>query len=75
VHGTPTGDWVSAAVVSDGSYGVPEGLLCGFPVTSSDGSWRIVQNLSIDPFSRGRIDDLVAELTEERATVTALGLI
>ena len=40
VHGTPADDWVSAAVVSDGSYGVPEGLLCGFPVTSTDGTWR-----------------------------------
>ena len=75
VHGTPAGDWVSAAVVSDGSYGVPEGLLCGFPVTSTDGAFHIVQDLTIDPFSRERIDASVAELADERAAVTELGLI
>ena len=75
VHGTPDDDWVSAAVVSDGSYGVPEGLLSGFPVTASDGTFRIVPGLSIDPFSRARIDASVTELVEERAAVTELGLI
>jgi malate dehydrogenase len=75
IHGTPADDWVSAAVVSDGSYGVPEGLLSGFPVTSTDGSWQIVQDLAIDPFSRMRIDASVGELTEERSAVTELGLL
>ncbi|MGS0686738.1 malate dehydrogenase [Nakamurella sp. GG22] len=75
VFGTPNGDWVSAAVVSDGSYGVPEGLLCGFPVTATDGTFRIVQELPIDDFSRGRIDASVAELIDERDTVSHLGLI
>jgi len=75
VHGTPTGDWVSAAVVSDGSYRVPEGLLSGFPVTATNGTFRIVPDLPLDDFSRGRIDTSVAELIDERDTVTHLGLI
>ena len=75
IHGTPADDWVSAAVVSDGSYGVPEGLLSGFPVTSVGGAWQIVQDLTIDPFSRERIDASVAELADERAAVTELGLL
>jgi malate dehydrogenase len=75
VLGTPANDWVSAAVVSDGSYGVPEGLLSGFPVTSSNGTWQVVQGLTIDPFSRERIDASVAELSDERTAVTELGLI
>jgi len=75
VLGTPAGDWVSAGILSDGSYGVPEGLISGFPVTSSGGSWEIVQGLDIDDFSRGRIDASVAELAEERDAVRALGLI
>ena len=75
VLGTPDGDWVSAGILSDGSYGVPEGLISGFPVTSSGGSWEIVQGLDIDDFSRGKIDASVAELAEERDAVKALGLI
>jgi len=75
VLGTTDGDWVSAGILSDGSYGVPEGLISGFPVTSSGGSWEIVQGLDIDDFSRGKIDASVAELTEERDAVRALGLI
>jgi len=63
--GTPDGDWVSMAVPSDGSYGVPEGLLSSFPCTTADGKWSIVQGLDIDDFSRGRIDATVAELAEE----------
>ena len=73
--GTPDGDWVSMAVPSDGSYGVPEGLLSSFPCTTADGKWSIVQGLDIDDFSRGRIDATVAELAEERDTVKDLGLI
>lgn len=75
LHGTPADDWVSMAVVSDGSYGVPEGLVSSFPVTTSNGEWSIVQGLEIDDFSRGRIDASVAELAEEKAAVTELGLI
>jgi malate dehydrogenase len=75
LHGTPEGDWVSMAVVSDGSYGVPEGLISSFPVTTSDGDWEIVQGLEIDDFSRGRIDASTAELADERTAVTELGLI
>lgn len=75
VLGTQDGDWTSAAVVSDGSYGVPEGLVSSFPVTSSGGDWNIVDGLSVDDFSRGRIDASVAELIEERDAVRALGLL
>jgi len=75
VLGTPKDDWVSAAIVSDGSYGVPEGLISGFPVTSTGGSWEIVQGLEIDDFSRGKIDASVAELAEERDAVKSLDLI
>ncbi|MGV0849533.1 malate dehydrogenase [Mycolicibacterium phlei] len=73
--GTPEGDWVSMAVVSDGSYGVPEGLISSFPVTTKDGNWSIVQDLEIDEFSRGRIDKSTAELSDERQAVKDLGLI
>jgi len=73
--GTPAGDWTSAAIVSDGSYGVPEGLISSFPVTSDGTSWSIVPGLDIDEFSRSRIDASVAELAEERDAVQSLGLI
>ncbi len=73
--GTPENDWVSMAVVSDGSYGVPEGLVSSFPVTIKDGKWEIVQGLDINDFSRGKIDASVAELDDERKAVTELGLI
>ncbi|MCF2587186.1 malate dehydrogenase [Brevibacterium sp. UCMA 11752] len=75
LHGTPAGDWASMAVVSDGSYGVPEGLISSYPVTTSGGNWEIVQGLEINDFSRKMIDATTAELAEERETVTALGLI
>jgi malate dehydrogenase len=75
LHGSAEGDWVSMAVRSDGSYGVPEGLISSFPVTTSNGDWSIVQGLQIDDFSRGRIDASVAELAEEKDAVTGLGLI
>jgi malate dehydrogenase len=75
VNGTPEGDWTSAAVVSDGSYGVPEGLISSFPVTSTGGRYEIVPGLEIDEFSRSRIDASVAELIEERDAVQKLGLI
>ncbi|OBG47473.1 malate dehydrogenase [Mycobacterium alsense] len=73
--GSPKGDWVSMAVLSDGSYGVPEGLISSFPVTTKDGNWSIVQGLDIDEFSRARIDKSTAELADERKAVTELGLI
>ena len=75
VLGTGEGDWVSMGVASDGSYGVPEGLLCGFPATCSDGQWSVVQGLELDEFSRGRVDASVAELESEREMVQSLGLI
>jgi malate dehydrogenase len=70
-----TSDWVSMGVPSDGSYGVPEGLISGFPCTCSNGEWSIVQGLDIDDFSRSKIDASVAELTGERDTVSSQGLI
>ncbi len=75
LYGSPADDWVSMAVVSDGSYGVPEGLVSSFPVTTRDGDWTIVQGLEIDDFSRARIDASTAELADERTAVTELGLI
>lgn len=73
--GTPAGDWVSMAVPSDGSYGVPEGLVSSFPCVCKDGEYSIVQGLDINEFSRGKIDASVAELAEERDAVRDLGLI
>jgi malate dehydrogenase len=75
LHGTRDGDWVSMAIPSDGSYGVPEGLISSFPVTTSAGEYSIVAGLEISEFSKVRIDATVAELEEEREAVRALGLI
>ncbi|MDT7650133.1 MAG: malate dehydrogenase, partial [Pseudonocardiales bacterium] len=75
VNGTPEGDWTSAAVPSDGSYGVAEGIISSFPVTARNGKWEIVQGLEINDFSRERIDASVAELVEERDAVKNLGLL
>ncbi|MET7332384.1 malate dehydrogenase [Nonomuraea sp. NPDC005650] len=72
VNGT---EWTSAAVVSDGSYGVPEGLISSFPVRAANGKFEIIQGLEIDAFSRERIDASVGELVEERDAVKELGLI
>lgn len=72
-HGVPDGDWTSAGLVSDGSYGVPEGLVCSFPVTSAGGVWQVVQGLELDAFSRARVDASVAELVAERDAARALG--
>jgi malate dehydrogenase len=69
------GRWVSMGVPSDGSYGVPEGLISGFPCTCTDGKYSIVQGLDLDDFSRSKIDASVAELTDERDTVKEQGLI
>ena len=72
VNGT---DWTSSSVVSDGSYGVPEGLICSFPCRAVDGAWQIIQGVQINEFSRGKIDASVQELTDERDAVKQLGLI
>jgi malate dehydrogenase len=68
-------DWVSMGVVSDGSYGIPEGLISGFPCTCSNGEFSIVQGLDIDGFSRSKIDASIAELQDEHSTVQSQGLI
>ena len=75
VLGSDPGDWLSMGIPSDGSYGVPEGLISSFPVTTAGSTYRVVPDLEIDAFSRGRIDASVAELGEERDAVRELGLI
>lgn len=76
VFGTPQDDWVSMSVPSDGSYGVPEGIMSSFPCTvDSAGDYHIVQGLEINDFSRAKIDASVAELLDEQAAVKELGLI
>jgi malate dehydrogenase len=75
VLGTPSGDWVSMAIPTDGSYGVGEGIFSSYPCTCSGGSYKIVPGLEVDDFSRSRIDATVAELNEERDAVKQLGLI
>jgi malate dehydrogenase len=75
VLGTPADDWVSMGIPSDGSYGVEEGLVSGFPCTCANGEWSIVEDLEIDDFSRERIDASVDELRGERDTVKNLGLV
>ncbi|MFZ8997640.1 MAG: malate dehydrogenase [Ilumatobacteraceae bacterium] len=75
VLGTPDGDWVSMGVPSDGSYGVPEGIMSSFPCTCSNGEWSIVQGLEIDEYSRAKIDATAAELMAERDAVVELGLV
>ena len=72
---TPAGDWTSVAVCSDGSYGVEPGIMSSFPIRTDGSKWEIVQGLPINEFSHGKIDATVAELVEERAAVTELGLI
>jgi malate dehydrogenase len=73
--GTEPGDWVSMGVPSDGSYGVPKGLISSFPCECAGGKWKIVKGLPINEFSRAKIDASVAELEEERQAVRELGLI
>jgi malate dehydrogenase len=75
VKGTPSAEWVSMGIPSDGSYGVEEGLICGFPCTCAGGGYEIVSGLDIDEFSRGRIDASVDELRQERQAVDELGLL
>jgi malate dehydrogenase len=71
-NGTPDGDWVSMGVASDGSYGIPEGVVYSYPVTCKDGDYAIVQGLDIDDFSRQMLDATNAELREERDGVAEL---
>jgi len=71
-HGTPSGDWVSMGVPSDGSYGIKEGVIYSYPVTIKDGAYQIVQGLSVDEFSRKRMDATEKELREERDGVKDL---
>jgi malate dehydrogenase len=76
VHDWVSGtDWTSAAVVSDGSYGVAEGIISSFPCRSRDGEWQIIPDVEINGFSRSKIDASVDELIEEREAVKSLGLI
>lgn len=70
--GTPADDWTSMAVPSDGSYGIPEGLIYSFPVTTTNGDYAIVPGLAIDAFSRGKMEATRKELEEERAAVAAV---
>ncbi|MEY4762235.1 MAG: hypothetical protein RLZZ200_2091 [Pseudomonadota bacterium] len=72
VTGTAEGDWVSMAVPSDGSYGIPEGVIYSYPVTTKGGEYQIVQGLSVDAFSRARMDATHKELLEERDGVKDL---
>ena len=71
-YGTPAGDWTSAAVVSDGSYDVPKGLISSFPVEATESGWSIVQGLEVDAFSRSKIGASIAELEEEKSVVADL---
>ncbi|GAA4975894.1 malate dehydrogenase [Kineococcus glutinatus] len=73
--GTPEGTWTSMAVVSDGAYGVPEGLVCSFPVTTRGGEWEVVPGLRLDAAARAGLERSVAELEAEREAVRALGLL
>jgi malate dehydrogenase len=75
VLGTPDGDWVSMGVPSDGSYGIPEGVIYSYPCTTADGRYEVVQGLDVDAFSRARMDATKDELFEERDAVAELGLL
>jgi malate dehydrogenase len=72
VLGTPSGDWVTMGIPSDGSYGIPEGVMFGYPVTCQDGEYKIVQGLPVSEFSKGRIAATHKELLEERSAIEAL---
>ncbi len=75
LFGTPSNDWVSMSVVSEGDYGIPEGLIYSFPVTCANGDYKVVDGLEINDFSRAKMDASAAELEDERKAVTELGLI
>ncbi len=69
ILGTPGGDWVSMGIPSDGSYGIPDGVIYGYPVTCRNGTYEMVQGIDISPFSRARMDATHKELIEERDAV------
>ena len=69
---TPEGDWTSVAVCSDGSYGIPEGLIASMPIRTDGKTWEVVQGVELDAFSRAKVDASVAELSEEREAVSGL---
>ena len=72
VLGTEAGSWVTMGIPSDGSYGIPEGVMFGFPVTCANGEYSIVQGLEVSEFSRGRINATLKELEEEKAAIAHL---
>jgi malate dehydrogenase len=72
VHGTRAGDWVSMGIPSDGSYGIPEGVIYGYPVTCSGGKYKIVKGIQVSDFSRARMEATLAELHEERGSIVSL---
>jgi len=72
VKGTRSGDWVSMGVPSDGSYGIPEGVIYGYPVTCANGTYSIVKGIDVSPFSRARMDATHKELLEERDAVSSM---
>jgi malate dehydrogenase len=71
-HGTAPGEFTSMAVCSNGAYGVPEGLIFSFPVTTSGGDWKVVEGLELDAFAKAKIANTTAELESERNTVRDL---
>ena len=73
--GTNDGSWTSMAIPSDGSYGIPQGLIYSFPVTCANGDYQIVQGLEVNDFSRARMEATAQELTDERDAVRELGLL
>jgi malate dehydrogenase len=72
VQGTRAGDWVSMGVPSDGSYGIPEGVIYGYPVTCQAGKYRIVKGIQVSAFGRARMQATLAELHEERGSIVSL---
>ena len=72
VHGTPDGDWVSMGVPADGSYGIPEGVLYGYPTQCRNGRYEIVQGLEVSEFSKSRMQATLKELHEERDSIRQL---
>jgi len=72
VHGTPKGDWVSMGLPSDGSYGIAEGVIYGYPATCKDGRYEIVQGLNVSKFSNARMQETLKELHEEREAIKHL---
>jgi malate dehydrogenase len=72
LHGTSAGDWVTMGVPSDGSYGIPEGVIYGYPVTTKGGEYQVVKGIELSDFSRKRMDATLKELNEERDGVKHL---